>query len=254
MKNEDLGSEKSNNSLKNSIVKEELKKRNIGDCEIIVLEGKAEPVFHESSINVKGGAINSVFEYLSKKIVKTEIIENSKIEFCYDKLYINLLYDARQRNPDLIEGSLKLHPDLLKFNINSGKPYGTYELSDFIKMNRHYFENKDYAMKLVSQLRDFEGKVSRDLEQKGDDRGNKRALINQVVESNIPASFILELPVFVGQNKIRLEVEVSINASFECTLISPDLKELIDIKSKEILGEQLKLIRDLHPELKVFEL
>ncbi|MHC0441587.1 hypothetical protein [Flavobacterium sp. 3-210] len=222
--------------------------------EITILEGKAEPVFHKKSINVSGGSINSAFEYLSKKVVNPEIIEHSKIEFCYDKLYINLLYDARQRDPDLIQGSLKLHPDLLKFNINSGKAYGTYELSDFIKMNRHYFENKEYAMKLVSQLRDFEGKVSRDLEQKADDRGNKRALINQVVESNIPASFILELPVFVGQSKIRLEVEVSINASFECTLISPDLKELIDIKSKEILGEQLKLIKELHPELKVFEL
>jgi hypothetical protein len=31
-----------------------------------------------------------------------------------------LLYDARQRNPDVIQGSLKLHPDLEKF-INSGK-------------------------------------------------------------------------------------------------------------------------------------
>lgn len=225
-----------------------------GDLRVIYLEGQAEPIYHEKSIEVKSGAINSVLEYLSKKVVKPEVIEHSKIEFCYDKLYIHLLYDARQRNPDVIEGSLKLHPDLLKFSINSGKSYGTYELSDFIKMNRHYFENKDYAMKLVSQLRDFEGKVSRDMEQKGDDRGNRRALINQVVESNIPASFILELPVFVGQNKIRLEVEVCINSSFECTLISPDLKELIDLKSKEILGEQLELIKSLHPELKVFEL
>jgi hypothetical protein len=35
--------------------------------------------------------------------------------------YINLFYDARQRNPDVIQGSLKLHPDRKKFNINSGK-------------------------------------------------------------------------------------------------------------------------------------
>lgn len=225
-----------------------------GVKEVVILHGSAEPVFYNKAIEVKGGAINSVHEYLSKKVVDPVVIEHSKIEFCYDKLFIDLYYDARQRNPDLILGCLKLHPDLEKFNINSGKSYSTFELADFIKMNRHYFENKEYAMKLVSELRNFEGKVNRDLEAKTDDRGNKRALINQVVESNIPSGFHLEVPVFVGQEKIRLEVEVTINSSFECSLISPDLKELIDLKSKEILGVQLELIKKLHPELKIFEL
>jgi hypothetical protein len=224
-----------------------------GVKEVIVLTGAAEPVYHEKSIEVKSGSINSALEYLSKKVVMPQIIEHSKLEFCYDKLYIDLYYDARQRNPDVITGKLKMHPDLEKFAINSGKSYSTFELSDFIKMNRHYFENKEYAMKLVSELRNFEGKVNRDIEAKADDRGNKRALINQVVESNIPSGFFLELPVFVGQEKQRLEVEININSSFECFLISPDLKQFLDLKSKEILDEQLNKIKVLHPELKVFE-
>ncbi|MNX72857.1 hypothetical protein D3C86_1042280 [compost metagenome] len=224
-----------------------------GTKELVILTGSAESVYHEKAIEVQAGSINSAYEYLSKKVVKAEIIEHSKLEFCYDKLYIDLHYDARQRNPDVIQGKLKLHPDLEKFAINSGKSYSTFELADFIKMNRHYFENKEYAMKLVSELRNFEGKVNRDLEAKTDERGNKRALINQVVESNIPSGFFLELPVFVGQDKIRLEIEVNINSSFECSLISPDLKQLIDQESKSILDEQLIKITGLHPELKVFE-
>lgn len=221
--------------------------------ELIILTGEAEKVYHNKAIDVKGGSINSALEYLSKKVVDAEIIEHSKLEFCYDKLTIDLHYDARQRNPDVIMGKLKLHPDLEKFAINSGKSYSTFELADFIKMNRHYFENKEYAMKLVSELRNFEGKVNRDLEAKADERGNRRALINQVVESNIPTGFFLELPIFVGQTKTRLEVEININSSFECFLISPDLKQLIDQESKSILDEQLEKIKGLHPELKVFE-
>lgn len=221
--------------------------------ELVILTGAAEPIYYNKAIEVKSGSINSAFEYLSKKVVIPEIIEHSKLEFCYDKLYIDLHYDARQRNPDLIMGKLKLHPDLEKFNINSGKAYSTFELADFIKMNRHYFENKDYAMKLVSELRNFEGKVNRDLEAKADDRGNKRALINQVVESNIPTGFFLELPVFVGQEKIRLEVEINITSDFSCSLISPDLKEFIDLESKKVLDVELTKIKALHPELKVFE-
>ncbi|WP_281225393.1 hypothetical protein [Flavobacterium aquiphilum] len=225
-----------------------------GVKELVILKGTAEPVFHKKAIEVKGGSINSALEYLSKKVVDPEIIKHSKIEFCYDELYIKLLYDARERNPDFIEGVLKLHPDLKKFNINSGKTYSPFELSDFIKMNRHYFENKDYAMKLVSRLREFEGNVNRDIEAKADGRGNKRALINEVVESNIPEKFYLELPVFIGQPKQRLEVEISITASFDCSLVSPDLKELIDMQSREILDKQLEEIQEMHPELKIFEL
>lgn len=221
--------------------------------ELIILTGEAEKVFHEKAIEVKGGSIKSVSEYLSKKVVDAEKIQHSKIEFCYDKLYINLYYDARQRHPDVILGSLKLHPDLEKFNINSSKTYNAFELADFIKMNRHYFENKEYAMKLVLELRNFEGKVNRDLESKADDRGNKKVLINQIVESNIPSGFFLELPVFVGQENKRLEIEINITSSFECSLVSPDLKKFIDLESKAILNEELVKINELHPELKVFE-
>jgi len=221
---------------------------------IVVLQGEAEKVYYAKSINLENGSINSALEYLNKKIVDPELIQNSKIEFSYDGLYINLFYAARERNPDTIKGCLKLHPDLLKFNINNGKSYNTFELADFIKMNRHYFENKEYAMKLVKELRDFEGKVKTDVEAKGDNRGNNRALINQVVESNIPQSFVLVLPIFIGQEKTRLDVEINITSDFSCSLVSPDLKEFIDEKSKEILDFQLKEIAKLHPELKIFEL
>jgi hypothetical protein len=220
---------------------------------LIILTGTAEAEYHKKSIEVKDGAIDSAFEYLSKKVVDAELIENSKLEYSYDKLFINLYYAARERNPDVILGKLKLHPDLLKFNINEGKTYSTFELAAFIKMNRHYFENKEYAMKLVAELNGFEGKVNRDLEAKADDRGNKRMLINQVVESNIPSGFHLVLPVFVGQEKIRLEVEINITSSFECSLISPDLKQLIDEETKVVLDEQLTKIKGLYPELKVFQ-
>jgi hypothetical protein len=219
----------------------------------IILTGTVEAEYHLKSISVKDGAIDSAFEYLSKKVVDAELIENSKLEYSYDKLFVNLYYAARERNPDEILGKLKLHPDLLKFNINEGKTYSTFELADFIKMNRHYFENKEYAMKLVAELRGFEGKVNRDLEAKADDRGNKKMLINQVVESNIPSGFHLVLPVFVGQEKIRLEVEINITSDFSCYLISPDLQQLIDEETKIVIDEQLTKIKDLHPELKVFQ-
>lgn len=224
-----------------------------GVKELVILHGEAEKVFHLKSIDVKGASIRAVQEYLSKKVVIPGLIEDSKIEYSYADLYIKLYYAARERNPDLIFGELKLHPDLVKFNINGSKTYNTFELADFIKMNRHYFENKEYAMRLVSDLRGFEGKVNKDIEAKADTRGNAKIYLNQVVESNIPAGFVLMLPVFVGQDKIRLNVEINITADFSCSLISPDLKELIDLETKGIIDTELEAIKLLHPELKIFE-
>lgn len=225
-----------------------------GVKELVVLNGNAEPVYHEKSIEVKEASIAAVHEFLSKKGIENEDIVNSKIEFSYEKLFLNLDYSIRRRNPDVIKGVLKIHPDLQKFDINGAKTYDTFKLADFIKMNRHYFENKEYAMKLVAELRGFEGKVNRDIEAKADTRGNAKMLINQVVESNIPAGFHLLLPVFVGQDKVRLAVEINITSDFSCSLISPDLKQLIDEETKVIIDGELTKIRGLHPDLKIFEL
>lgn len=225
-----------------------------GVKELLILHGNAEPVYHEKSIEVKEASIAAVHEFLSKKGIENEDIVNSKIEFSYEKLFLNLDYSVRRRNPDVIKGVLKIHPDLQKFDINGSKTYDTFKLADFIKMNRHYFENKEYAMKLVAELRGFEGKVNRDIEAKADTRGNAKMLINQMVESNIPAGFHLLLPVFVGQDKVRLAVEINITSDFSCSLISPDLKQLIDEETKVIIDGELNKIRGIQPDLKIFEL
>lgn len=225
-----------------------------GVSELVILTGTAEPIYHNKSIEVKEASIVAAHEFLVKKGTSADDIIESKIEFSYEKLFLNLYYSIRRRNPDTVMGVLKLHPDLKKFDINGSKTYDTFQLADFIKMNRHYFENKEYAMKLVSELRGFEGKVKRDIEAKADYRGNAKMLINQVVESNIPTGFHLLLPVFVGQEKVRLAVEINITSDFSCSLISPDLKQLIDEETKVIIDGELDKIKHLHPELKIFEL
>jgi hypothetical protein len=225
-----------------------------GVKELTILHGNAEPVYHEKGIEVSGASIEAARTYLEKPVIPVSDIWGSKLEFSIEKQFIHLFYSVRRRNPDVIKGSLKLHPDLLKFNINTDKKYNTFELSDFFKMNRHFFENREYAMKLVSELQNFQAKVNKDIELKADNRANSKVLIHQVVESNIPESFYLELPVFVGQKKVRLEIEININAAFECSLISPDLKQLIDEESTRIITAELDAIKVLHPDLKIFEL
>lgn len=225
-----------------------------GVKELKILSGEAEPPYYDKSIEVKEASIKSVHEFLAKKGIDNADIVNSKIEFSYTDLFLNLYYSIRRRNPDTIKGILKIHHDLLKFQINKDKTYTTFQLADFIRMNRHYFENKEIAMKLVGELKHFEAKVNKEVELKADTRANNKILINQVVESNIPASFVLVLPIFIGQEKERLTVEIDITSDLTCSLVSPDLKQMIDEQTKVIIDEELGKIRALHPDLKIFEL
>lgn len=209
---------------------------------------KKEPV----KVEIKG-LIDSVFRYLEKR--KGEIdAKKCFVKIDRDTMLIHLVINEKDAYQDTITGKLIINPDFEKFEINSGHTRTTFELSDFIKMNRSFFEKKQTAMKLVSELRSFKAKVEKDLEMSDDNRGNKKVKIYQAVESNIPESFKLSMPIFKGHSKQTIEVEISIDASdFSCSLVSPDAKDFIIEMRDELLEKQIDLISVLVPELLIVE-
>jgi hypothetical protein len=121
---------------------------------------------------------------------------------------------------------LTLHPDLEKFTINSGKDI-QHELAQFIRMNKHYFENRDQALKLVNELMNFKAKVDKEIEASDDKKANIKMMLVQKVTSNIPTEFTLNLQFFIGTKPVPVVVEIDIDAmDLNCSLISPALKEL----------------------------
>ncbi len=221
-----------------------------------IRHGELNKIHIPRALVVEGAAIGSVFEYLSKKGIDPDEIENSAVSFSYEELYLKLSFAVRREaQPDRIEGKLKLHPDLDLWQINKAKKYTNQELSDFIKMNRHYFDNTDTAMKLVSELRSLKVKTEKELENADNRQGDYRMVIGQrVIESNIPKDFILKLPVFVGTDPVSVNVEIEVSASdFGCTLISPDLKKMIDLETRVLIDAELAKIRELYPELRIFQ-
>lgn len=98
-----------------------------------------------------------------------------------------------------------------KFAINTGDYIGAFEMADMIKAYRSYFTSQADAMKLVNELRNFKAKIDKEIEASDDKRGNTKFLRSQIVESNLPKSFKLEIPIFKGQPKKTIEVEVEVN-------------------------------------------
>lgn len=247
-----------------------MKEQNI---ELKVKEGVAELVTRTGEAQVlpplfsKGVEINGIIStpkehltnpsnWLTKALSNTDDnpLSNSFLEVDREKMTIKFVEDFGYPWTSKYTGSLEFDERFERFNINKNQSYTSFELADLIKMNRSLFETKDKAMVLVSQLRKFKAKIDKDVESETDDRANKKMLIAQAVETNLPENFKLILPIFKGQNSITIEVEIGIDAQdLSCRLISPEVNDYIQDIRDNIINSEVDAIKKLHPTLRIFE-
>lgn len=231
--------------------------------ELIIRHGKAVPAKQpRESVKVYGtlGVIKERLSKLPNEVTEeTEHFKDSKFSNSYISVdrelgKIELIEDAGMKDANKFVGQLTVDPRFEKFGINSRKEYTTHELADFIKMNRSFFETKSTAMKLITKLRKFKAKVDKDIENEDNRRGDRRILIAQVVDSNIPESFKLDIPIFKGQPRQKIEVEIAIDSGdFSCKLISPQAADFIEEIKDELIDEELIAIQEMWPDLQIYE-
>lgn len=223
-----------------------------GVQELIIREGEAQKIHEPKSIEFSG-VISNPFEYLKKGFDPEEIV-NSTLEYSYEKKQICLRYAIRCVNPDMILGTMKLHEELNSFDLNSGKRIEPSKMAEFLRTKMHYFLDRAEGMKLVKELQEFKAKVDKEIEKADDKRANVRQVYVQKVTSNIPTEFSLNLPLFVGGERIPIRVEIDIDPfELNCVLFAPNLKEMIDTEVTAVIDAQLRLISELVPELKLFQ-
>ena len=141
------------------------------------------------------------------------------------------------------------------FGINAdGGRLTNFDMSRLFKMNRSFFETKTKAMELVTILQNFKAKVDTDLEKADDRRGNTKLLRNQIVRSNLPEEFVLEIPIFKGEPKQRILVEVDIDPDdFSCSLISADAADIIHETVDQRFNDILKDIEENFHDVAIIE-
>lgn len=167
---------------------------------------------------------------------------------------IVLRIDETNHYCSTITGGLELHPMFKLFAINTDTYRSNFDMAQLIKMNRTVFETQSIAMQLVTELQNFRAKVEREIEKQSDNRGNMRDLKAQVVDSNLPKSFNLTMPIFKGTPKQTFEVEVYIKPDdFSCTLVSPVANDLIEDMRDTEIDRVLKEINDVAPGIVIIE-
>ena len=232
---------------------EKLTEMNIEDGKDIVIRfGDALPLQEPKYVSIHG-TIDAPARWVEKR--KDDIVSaDAHVLVDRDRMTITLNTDENSAYMDSIVGTLTLSTEMQEFGINTGEYMSCFDMADRIKQLRTYFETQQDAMKLVSELRNFKAKVDKELELSDDKRGNQKILRAQTVESNLPKSFKVNMPIFKGTEKRTFEVEVEINPNdLSCTLVSPDAHDIVVQERDNQMDAVLGRIGDAAPNIVIIE-
>lgn len=208
----------------------------------------------EPQIIAISGVINTPLNWLKKRVKTIEQLQ-AHVIVNRDKMTIGLIVNESSFYCTTIVGSLELSEIFKGFAINSGKYKTPLELSEFIKMNRAYFDNREVAMNLVSVLRNFRAKIDQKVEAEVDlNKGDRNLTRRMVVDSNVPKSFVLKIPVFKGCKPVELEVETYFNPDdLTCSLVSPQANEIMTDTRDVLIQDVIDGIAEIAPEIAILE-
>lgn len=215
--------------------------------ELTIREGKALELKEPRIINIDGD-INTVANFLKVRSGKQsglQTIFGERSVVIVDKaaMHIELQLDPENHYGATISGKAELSDELKLFSINTTKLFNRDELVKIIKFNKRFFADADAHFKVLSAYQTFAAKAEVNLNQSSDTRGNKTNNFDKKVTSELPDSFVLNIPIIKGQNSRTFRVEICLDLTdgggrfwFE----SVELHELIEGEKQAMIDEQLK--------------
>ena len=232
---------------------EKLTEMNIDDGKDMVIRfGDALPLQEPKYVSIHG-TIDAPARWVEKR--KDDIVSaDAHVLVDRDRMTITLNTDENSAYMDQIVGTLTISTEMQEFGINTGEYMSCFDMADRIKQLRTYFETQQEAMKLVTELRSFKAKIDKEMELSDDKRGNQKIMRAQKVESNLPKSFKVKMPIFKGTEERTFEVEVEINPNdLSCTLVSPDAHDIVVQERDSQMDAVLGRIGEAAPNIVIIE-
>ena len=216
------------------------------------------PVLEPEEVSITG-TIGSILSFIEKRWGCEGQIDHEHTHIIVDRDKFSMTLVANEtdaRNKMIVSGKLQLSRQFAAFHINDGYAWEPIQLSQFIKMNRAYFSNRDENMKLVSVFKNFKAKVNTDYERDRKENGSYTDNYSQIVDSNMPDRFSVVLPVFKGTEAQSIEVETYATIDghdVTVQLVSPGAQEVVDRTLDTIIDVEIDAIREITHEIPFIE-
>jgi hypothetical protein len=245
--------------MENENIKIEIKPES-GIAEVIIREGVAEKLIDPKppvKINISG-ILNSPLEFLAKRLTSGQFnILLCQLLVNREKLTLNLIINENDDyQKGSITGKLEFNAKYKEFGINTGKVWTPTDLGLFIKMNRSFFPDKSAAMSLTTILMNFKATVDNKIERSLKESGDRTDNFSQVVNSNLPPSFKIQIPIFKGYPSEELEVETFAQVNgreVSFILMSPGANESLENIRDSAIDTVLDEIKTIAPDLLIIE-
>lgn len=215
--------------------------------------GDALPLKEPSKVSVSGD-INTIRNYLQKRRLdagySTQGVYPDKAIVYTDKPNRTITIDIDPENHygAKVKGALLINPDLQQFGINSQKQYNREALVKLLRFTKRFFSSADVHLNVLSSYQTFKASAKTEHENSSDQRGNRANHFVKLVDTTLPTTFVLCMPIFKGQPDEKFLVEICLDVTdggahfwFE----SPELEEIMALRTEEIFEDQLKEFSDL---------
>ncbi|MBR1448069.1 MAG: DUF2303 family protein [Prevotella sp.] len=202
------------------------------------------------------GIIGAPLEFLKIRVADIDQ-HRAHILVSRDNLTITLVYNEDDAyTKGTVTGTLRLSKVFQQFGINADKQWEPEQLGQFLKLNRTYFVSREENMKVVNALKTFDAKVNQTVQRETKENGNKAFTFRQAVDSNIPESFKLRLPVLSGGQPVEIDVETYATidgAHVSVALQSPGANDIVEDIRQNYITDMVNQLRDVAPEIVIIE-
>ena len=227
-------------------------KVNVSTDNGIVLIGKANTPKEPQSINIQGDftAVGNYLRIKNKTANSLQEIkpENSIVICDFENLTIQLQTNPNDVLATIITGKAEFSKEYKDFGINQAKFFNREQLIKLFRFNRRYFPNKEENANLLGAYQNFVASVNKNIADNSDQRGNQSRQFNKTVKTDLPEHFVVEIPVFKGEQPVSFPVEICIednDSGVRFWFESVELDELIQAKKEEMFKRELSECQDL---------
>ena len=215
------------------------------------------PILEPEKVNITG-TITAPFAFLEKRWNDPQM-DHSRTHLLVNRDNLNIklvVNETDKRNGMTIIGQIELSRQFKAFGVNKDVQFMPEDLANFFRINRSYFKDRAENMVLVSNLKAFRAKIETEVEREKKDNGSVTDVYKKVVNSNLPGSFKVCIPIYKGAAPEEIEIEViaTVNGrDVALELISPDAASIVEEVRDHLIDEQIEKFTEFAPEIPILE-
>ena len=218
-----------------------------GILEVIFREGDAPVKHNPNPVKISGTITAPALFVAGRKDDFSESKRHCLVSKTDGKIEL-IINEQSTTDKYTVIGQIEISKKFKNLGINTDTSYQPKELANKLKLLRNLFPKPLEHAQICATLRNLVPITYWEIEDNDDKRGNVKQTFVQTVESNVPDSITLRIPLLEGEDPVDIEVAVTLEASgtsqIECFLESIEAAEIIEEQFEKRVSEEVEKIKE----------